>query len=206
MYIKRSLEKVIEINRYKLPLSESEAFILPQTIAAQNWLWINFMISSFWRLEVRPLNKRINYERTAKEDEYGIISRTMMNIRSLRCLPVRLILSSCSKCRKSSTFYWRTSWRCWTWSGWTSRAWRKRQELLQLIAGEGFSPEELLVCPKKHQNHVKKRYQKRHPVSIWRKWWNEILVWSWTCAKPIDEALKAGRSLEDFRINKVWTE
>lgn len=36
-----------------------------------------------------------------KEDEYGIISRTMMNIRSLRVLPVKLILSSCSKCRKN---------------------------------------------------------------------------------------------------------
>ncbi len=38
---------------------------------------------------------------------------------------------------------------------------RKRQELLQLIAGEGFSPEELLGLSEDAQKHAKRRCQKR---------------------------------------------
>ncbi len=141
-----------------------------------------------------------------KEDEYGIISRTMMIFVHCVCLPVRLILSSYSKCGKAQRCYWRTSWRCWTWSGWRAERERKRQELLQLIAGEGSHRKNCLVCPKKHQNHVKKRTKSATQVSIWRKWWNEILVCRGRAPKPIDEALKAGRSLEVFVSIRVWTE
>lgn len=38
---------------------------------------------------------------------------------------------------------------------------RKRRELLQLIAGEGFSPEELLGLSEDAQKHAKRRCQKR---------------------------------------------
>ncbi|EBW6943107.1 DNA-binding protein [Salmonella enterica subsp. enterica serovar Mississippi] len=80
---------------------------------------------------------------------------------------------------------------------------RKRQELLQLIAGEGFSPEELLGvsedAPKKRKNKLPKappKYQFEED--------GEVKYWSGRgrAPKPIDTALKAGQKLEDFLIKK----
>ncbi|EIF1500493.1 H-NS histone family protein [Salmonella enterica] len=80
---------------------------------------------------------------------------------------------------------------------------RKRQELLQLIAGEGFSAEELLGvsedAPKKRKNKLPKappKYQFEED--------GEVKYWSGRgrAPKPIDTALKAGQKLEDFLIKK----
>lgn len=80
---------------------------------------------------------------------------------------------------------------------------KKRQELLQLIAGEGFSPEELLGLtedtPKPRKNTLPKappKYQFEEN--------GETKYWSGRgrTPKPIDEALKAGRSLDEFLIKK----
>ena len=80
---------------------------------------------------------------------------------------------------------------------------RKRQELLQLIAGEGFSPEELLGLSEDAQKTRKKTLPKAPPKYQFEEN-GETKYWSGRgrSPKPIDEALKAGRSLEDFRINK----
>ncbi|CTB47945.1 DNA binding protein [Shigella sonnei] len=80
---------------------------------------------------------------------------------------------------------------------------RKRQELLQLIAGEGFSPEELLGLSEEAPKSRKKTLPKAPPKYQFEEN-GETKYWSGRgrAPKPIDEALKAGRSLEDFRINK----
>ncbi|EJV3704288.1 H-NS histone family protein, partial [Escherichia coli] len=82
------------------------------------------------------------------------------------------------------------------------REW-KRQELLQLIAGEGFSPEELLGLSEEAPKSRKKTLPKAPPKYQFEEN-GETKYWSGRgrAPKPIDEALKAGRSLEDFRINK----
>ncbi|HHH0956812.1 TPA: H-NS family nucleoid-associated regulatory protein [Yersinia enterocolitica] len=80
---------------------------------------------------------------------------------------------------------------------------KKRQELLQLIAGEGFSPEQLLGLtddvPKARKNKLPKappKYQYEEN--------GEVKFWSGRgrSPKPIAEALEAGRKLDDFLIKK----
>ncbi|WP_061376934.1 H-NS histone family protein, partial [Salmonella enterica] len=80
---------------------------------------------------------------------------------------------------------------------------RKRQELLQLIAGEGFSPEELLGLSEEAPKSRKKTLPKAPPKYQFEEN-GEAKYWSGRgrAPKPIEEALKAGRSVEDFRINK----
>ena len=80
---------------------------------------------------------------------------------------------------------------------------RKRLELLQLIAGEGFSAEELLGlsegAPKKQKNKLPKappKYQFEENGVV--KYWSG----RGRAPKPIDAALKAGQKLEDFLIEK----
>lgn len=102
-----------------------------------------------------------------KEDEYGIISRTMMNIRSLRVfareidfeqlLEMQEKLNVVIEERREDAEREAVE---------RAERERKRQELLQLIAGEGFSPEELLGLSKKHQNHVKNVTKSATQVSI----------------------------------------
>lgn len=99
-----------------------------------------------------------------KEDEYGIISRTMMNIRSLRVFAREIDFEQLLEMQeKLNVVIEERREDAEREAAERAERERKRQELLQLIAGEGFSPEELLGLSKKHQNHVKKRYQKRHP-------------------------------------------
>lgn len=96
-----------------------------------------------------------------KEDEYGIISRTMMNIRSLRVfarevdfeqlLEMQEKLNAVIEERREDAEREAAE---------RAERERKRQELLQLIAGEGFSPEELLGItedvPKARKKNVTK--------------------------------------------------
>ena len=80
---------------------------------------------------------------------------------------------------------------------------KKRQELLQLIAGEGFSPEQLLGLtddtPKASKNKLPKA-----PAKYQYEENGEVKRWSGRgrSPKPIAEALEAGRKLEDFLIKK----
>ena len=80
---------------------------------------------------------------------------------------------------------------------------RKRQELLQLIAGEGFSPEELLGLSEDTPKTRKKTLPKAPPKYQFDEN-GETKYWSGRgrTPKPIDEALKAGRSLDEFLIKK----
>ena len=79
----------------------------------------------------------------------------------------------------------------------------ERQELLQLIAGEGFSPEELLGLTDDAPNARKSKLPKAPPKYQFEEN-GEVKFWSGRgrSPKPIDEALKAGRSLDDFLIKK----
>lgn len=99
-----------------------------------------------------------------KEEEYSIISRTMTNIRSLRMyvrgvdfeqlLDMQEKLNAVIEERREDAE--REA---------AERAEReeKRQELLQLIAEEGFHWKNCLIGLKIRQNHVKRRCQKHRP-------------------------------------------
>lgn len=80
---------------------------------------------------------------------------------------------------------------------------KKRQELLSLIAGEGFSPEELLGLSEDAPKTRKKTLPKAPPKYQFDEN-GETKYWSGRgrTPKPIDEALKAGRSINDFLIKK----
>nr|WP_250696459.1 H-NS family nucleoid-associated regulatory protein [Escherichia coli] len=74
----------------------------------------------------------------------------------------------------------------------------------QLIAGEGFSPEELLgLSEDGAKKHAKKTLPKAPPKYQFDEN-GETKYWSGRgrTPKPIDEALKAGRSLDEFLIKK----
>ncbi|OOC67708.1 DNA-binding protein [Escherichia coli] len=80
---------------------------------------------------------------------------------------------------------------------------RKRQELLQLIAGEGFSPEELLGITEDAPKTRKKTLPKAPPKYQFEEN-GETKYWSGRgrAPKPIAEALAGGRSLDEFIIKK----
>lgn len=80
----------------------------------------------------------------------------------------------------------------------------KRQELLQFIAGEGFTPEELLL---ESGGEGKKRSKSTTSTSAPKyefEEWGEKKTWNGRGRKPkpIEDAIKAGRKLEDFLIVK----
>ncbi len=81
---------------------------------------------------------------------------------------------------------------------------KKRQELLQLIAGEGFSPEQLLGLTDDAPKSRKSKLPKAPPKYQFEEN-GEVKFWSGRgrSPKPIAEALEAGRSLEDFLIQKA---
>ncbi|PUJ93045.1 H-NS histone family protein, partial [Salmonella enterica] len=78
-----------------------------------------------------------------------------------------------------------------------------RQELLQLIAGEGFSPEELLGLSEEAPKSRKKTLPKAPPKYQFEEN-GETKYWSGRgrAPKPIAEALAGGRSLDEFLIEK----
>ena len=134
-----------------------------------------------------------------KEDEYGIISRTMMNIRSLRVFAREIDFEQLLEMQEKLNVVIEERRE----DAEREERERKRQELLQLIAGEGFSPEELLGLSEEAPKSRKKTLPKAPPKYQFEEN-GETKYWSGRgrAPKPIDEALKAGRSLEDFRINK----
>ncbi len=81
---------------------------------------------------------------------------------------------------------------------------RKRRELLQLIAGEGFHRKNCLACPKMRKN-TQKTLPKAPPKYQFDEN-GETKYWSGRgrTPKPIDEALKAGRSLDEFLIKRCF--
>lgn len=134
-----------------------------------------------------------------KEDEYGIISRTMMNIRSLRVFAREIDFEQLLEMQEKLNVVIEERRE----DAKRAERERKRQELLQLIAGEGFSPEELLGITEDAPKTRKKTLPKA-PSKYQFEENGETKYWSGRgrAPKPIAEALKAGRSLEDFRINK----
>lgn len=99
-----------------------------------------------------------------KEDEYGIISRTMMNIRSLRVFAREIDFEQLLEMQeKLNVVIEERREDAEREAAERAERERKRQELLQLIAGEGFSPEELLGLseeePKSRKNVTKSATQ-----------------------------------------------
>ncbi|EHP8199108.1 H-NS histone family protein [Escherichia coli] len=144
-----------------------------------------------------------------KEEEYSIISRTMTNIRSLRTyvreLDFEQLLDMQEKLNSVIEVHRKDAEREAAEREAAERAEReqRRQEQLQLIAEEGFSLEELLDRPEDTPKSRKKTLPKAPPKYQFEEN-GETKYWSGRgrAPKPIDEAMKAGRSLEDFRINK----
>ena len=81
---------------------------------------------------------------------------------------------------------------------------QKRLELLQLIAGEGFTPEELLG---QLEGQVKNKKRSKTPKAAPKyQFVEDGVTKTWTGKgrkpKPIEEALAAGRDLDEFLIAK----
>ena len=139
-----------------------------------------------------------------KDDEYSIISKTLLNIRSLRAYAREVAFEQLTEMQeKLNAVIEERREEAEREAAERAERERKRQELLQLIAGEGFSPEELLGLSEEAPKSRKKTLPKAPPKYQFEEN-GETKYWSGRgrAPKPIDEALKAGRSLEDFRINK----
>lgn len=80
---------------------------------------------------------------------------------------------------------------------------KKRQELLQLIQAEGFDLSELVTESTDVSTRPKRKGPKAPPKYRFEEQ-GETKYWSGRgrTPKPIDEALKAGRSLDEFLIKK----
>ncbi|OIN22605.1 DNA-binding protein [Salmonella enterica subsp. enterica serovar Sarajane] len=140
----------------------------------------------------------------SKEEEHGITARILMNIRSVRVfaremefeqlLEMQEKLNAVIEERREDAEREAAE---------RQEREKKRQELLQLIAGEGFTPEELLGLTEDAPKKRKKTLPKAPPKYQFEEN-GKTKHWSGRGRppKPIDAALKAGRSLEDFRINK----
>ena len=99
-----------------------------------------------------------------KEDEYGIISRTMMNIRSLRVFAREIDFEQLLEMQeKLNVVIEERREDAEREAAERAERERKRQELLQLIAGEGFSPEELLGLSEEAPKSRKKTLPKAPP-------------------------------------------
>ncbi|EAA2824258.1 H-NS histone family protein [Salmonella enterica] len=140
----------------------------------------------------------------SKEEEHGITARILMNIRSVRVfaremefeqlLEMQEKLNAVIEERREDAEREAAE---------RQEREKKRQELLQLIAGEGFSPEELLGLTEDTPKTRKKTLPKAPPKYQFDEN-GETKYWSGRgrTPKPIDEALKAGRSLDEFLIKK----
>lgn len=140
----------------------------------------------------------------SKEEEHGITARILMNIRSVRVfaremefeqlLEMQEKLNAVIEERREDAEREAAE---------RQEREKKRQELLQLIAGEGFSPEELLGLSEDAPKTRKKTLPKAPPKYQFDEN-GETKYWSGRgrTPKPIDEALKAGRSLDEFLIKK----
>ncbi|EBQ9648801.1 DNA-binding protein [Salmonella enterica subsp. enterica serovar Montevideo] len=139
-----------------------------------------------------------------KEDEHGIISRTMMNIRSLRVFAREIAFEQLTEMQeKLNAVIEERREEAEREAAERAERERKRQELLQLIAGEGFSPEELLGLTEDAPKTRKKTLPKVPPKYQFEEH-GETKYWSGRgrAPKPIAEALKAGHSVDDFLIHK----
>ena len=99
----------------------------------------------------------------SKEEEYSIISRTMTNIRSLRMYVRGIYFEQLLDMQEAQRCYWRRREDAEREAAERAEREEKRQELLQLIAEEGFHWKNCLIGLKIRQNHVKRRCQKHRP-------------------------------------------
>ncbi|EHW7007478.1 H-NS histone family protein [Salmonella enterica] len=140
----------------------------------------------------------------SKEEEHGITARILMNIRSVRVFAREMEFEQLLEMQeKLNTVIEERREDAEREAAERQEREKKRQELLQLIAGEGFSPEELLGLTEDTPKTRKKTLPKAPPKYQFDEN-GETKYWSGRgrTPKPIDEALKAGRSLDEFLIKK----
>ncbi|EPC4825028.1 H-NS histone family protein [Salmonella enterica] len=138
----------------------------------------------------------------SKEEEHGITARILMNIRSVRVfarevefeqlLEMQEKLNAVIEERREDAEREAAE---------RQEREKKRQELLQLIAGEGFSPEELLGLSEGLAKSRKTTRPKSPPKYQYQED-GKTRYWTGRGRPPkaIDAALKAGRALETFLI------
>lgn len=139
-----------------------------------------------------------------KDDEYSIISKTLLNIRSLRAYAREVAFEQLTEMQeKLNAVIEERREEAEREAAERAERERKRQELLQLIAGEGFSPEELLGLSEDAPKTRKKTLPKAPPKYQFEEN-SETKYWSGRgrTPKPIAEALAGGRSLDEFLIEK----
>lgn len=139
-----------------------------------------------------------------KDDEYSIISKTLLNIRSLRAYAREVAFEQLTEMQeKLNAVIEERREEAEREAAERAERERKRQELLQLIAGEGFSPEELLGLSEDAPKTRKKTLPKAPPKYQFEEN-GETKYWSGRgrAPKPIAEALAGGRSLDEFLIEK----
>lgn len=139
-----------------------------------------------------------------KDDEYSIISKTLLNIRSLRAYAREVAFEQLTEMQeKLNAVIEERREEAVREAAERAERERKRQELLQLIAGEGFSPEELLGLSEDAPKTRKKTLPKAPPKYQFEEN-GETKYWSGRgrAPKPIAEALAGGRSLDEFLIEK----
>lgn len=139
-----------------------------------------------------------------KDAEYSIISKTLLNIRSLRAYAREVAFEQLTEMQeKLNAVIEERREEAEREAAERAERERKRQELLQLIAGEGFSPEELLGLSEDAPKTRKKTLPKAPPKYQFEDN-GQVVQWSGRgrTPKPIAEALASGRSLEEFLIEK----
>ncbi|HFG6592176.1 TPA: H-NS family nucleoid-associated regulatory protein [Salmonella enterica subsp. enterica serovar 1,4,[5],12:b:-] len=139
-----------------------------------------------------------------KEDEYGIISKTMQNIRSLRAYAREITFEQLVEMQeKLSVVIEERREDAEREAAEREEREKKRQELIQLIQSEGFDLSELASGATDSGIKTKKA-GKKAPAKYQFEENGQVVQWSGRGRTPkaIAEALASGRSLEEFLIEK----
>ncbi|MDN8602267.1 H-NS family nucleoid-associated regulatory protein [Citrobacter sp. S2-9] len=139
-----------------------------------------------------------------KDDEYSMISKTMLNIRSLRAYAREVAFEQLVEMQeKLNAVIEERREDAEREAAEREEREKKRQELIQLIQSEGFDLTELVTGSSDISTRTKKLGKKAPPKYQFEEN-GETKYWSGRgrAPKPIDEALKAGRSLNEFLIEK----
>ncbi|EBN3062765.1 DNA-binding protein [Salmonella enterica] len=143
-----------------------------------------------------------------KEDEYGIISKTMQNIRSLRAYAREITFEQLVEMQeKLSVVIEERREDAEREAAEREEREKKRQELIQLIQSEGFDLSELANGSADSAGSTKKTVKKAAPKYEFTE---DGVIKQWSGRgrqpKPIADALANGQKLEDFLIDKPQQE
>lgn len=141
----------------------------------------------------------------SKDEEYGIISKTMQNIRSLRVYAREVSFEQLLEMQeKLNVVIEERREDAEREAAERIERERKRQELLALIQAEGFDLSELATGESSESSTRVKKQGKKAPPKYQYTEDGETRQWSGRGRqpKPIADALASGKSLDDFLIEK----